>query len=960
MKISKNKLVKYSITSALALTLATGYLNSPNAKANELDIQHNTENAPETKVDQNSTESATETKVDQHNTENAPETKVDQHSTESATETKVDQHSTESATETKVDQHNTTNAPETKVDQHNTTNAPETKVDPSIGSVAQMKMPSFKDDDKEKIVNKNLNDRDYSKILDNEYKNTPHLYDRNDVYLYINGKKIDINNKDTHTFGPYGNSIIDYGIKINAKDFGENTYFYVKNGLRVKNDENGTINTYDFKWTIENQNTENEHDLNNAYSFFGLRPAFEDSSDAPFFQISRGIQPKGDGFINTNLKFYKHIENFNPEPENITENNQLDNPKINLQFYGIYGKQKFKIDSNEIHSIILGTDKNGASGINTDFTNDEVTLSGSEAIDGKGTIRNYEQSFIAELESAGDNSINLDISIYQGKNNGHGASITPVLIQDRIVKSYYKSNSNDILHDDTVRFGDRNSKYDESYNEKHGFNDQNLASYTDKEGNIWKLSSYVGLNNIHFENLDKDTNEEIEKKLQNAEKSYSYNKECNKIKYYYVCTTNNKKEIINADRRIQYIDSENGNIIKEKIQSVPYVKESIVDNNSGEVIYYMKDKQQIPISEEENAWFIDIDSNNEKIWPKVEFPKDLNQMGYETSNVVGEEKPSNFSDNKTITIELKHSKRSEKKSKEIKRTIRYLDQQTGNDLIQPMVQSMEVNYNEIFDNVNNKSLGLDIDQNGSVDIQNYDTNAAWKINKQWQSVQSPIIQGYYRAADVTSEDASSNDNIQLNVCYNKIQDESKKDTASSEKTSSGNNEQPSVPAEDDAKINDSQNNQSQGTIAINKKDNNNSKNNTNNNAAQSNHRKERNQDDGQLSFNNKKSSSNKITINGHKGNKSNSNNLIKRNNKNANKKAKINKSAKSNSVSSKDTPITINHQNQPASVVNNVNNDDVKKLPQTGEKSGIAYTLSGLAMLMVSIFTFVFRRNKNK
>ncbi|MCL0318917.1 LPXTG cell wall anchor domain-containing protein [Apilactobacillus xinyiensis] len=351
----------------------------------------------------------------------------------------------------------------------------------------------------------------------------------------------------------------------------------------------------------------------------------------------------------------------------------------------------------------------------------------------------------------------------------------------------------------------------------------------------------------------------------------------------------------------------------------------------------------------------EIDNNNDE-WI-------LNQVKYDghTWKLNGDnkwtEKGSNRSVNSVQDINITYSNKinkvnyyyvrtKEHASKNFTQIVKYLDMQ-GNNIENSSTEKRTIKYIKLF-NTNGDLTGYQ-NENGEI------TTEEPKYEFSSFNIKHSI-KGY---TFKTKKDENNNTLITLYYDKDRSSDESK-DKSSSNQIPSGNNEQQSTPAEDDAKINDIQNNQSQGTIDINKKDNNNSESNTNNNAAPSNHRKKRNQDDGKLAFNNKKSASNKITINGHKGNKSNSNNLIKRNNKNANKKAKINKSAKSNSVSSKDTPVTINHQNQPASVVNNVNNDKVKTLPQTGEKSGIAYTLSGLAMLMVSIFTFVFRRNKNK
>ncbi|MCL0312735.1 LPXTG cell wall anchor domain-containing protein [Apilactobacillus sp. TMW 2.2459] len=619
--------------------------------------------------------------------------------------------------------------------------------------------------------------------------------------------------------------------------------------------------------------------------------------------------------------------------------------------YFIKKGQKVDIEDNSTHLIRKLDDKIDFDyglrlnkGDLSDDNNTYLYITNALKVNSEKGVENYDLKWTFSSVDSGVEEKNGDpmATIGLGNSEGHAPFLQ---IKDW---SQRDSTHNHFIHTN-MKFYKHDEELDNSEQDNHQTEDI-IKKHVDDNNQLVKPNIYLQYYRVHDDMKFRFPSEQINKVIDNSSTEVSSSNDSTTISQLngaksdavFLVELKNSNNGINMDVSVSQNSSTTGQ------QAITATKIAIVKVYHGDKLVSLETMSNYKGAEDKiKKDKIEQDTNSDK-W--VLLKVDNNSLTKDSPSDVSVEYKSEVNEINFYYV------LAENVSKDFIRTVRYLDMKGNN---------IKNSYNEI----NNIKYIKAFNKNGEIQYFNeYGDPIAEEPKYEFSSfnIEPSKIEGYtFHNKDETKDE---NNNTLINLYYDKddnttsekSEGKEKKETSSSEKTPSGNNEQPSAPAEDDAKIKDSQNNQSQGTIDINKKDNNNSESNTNSNAAPSNHRKERNQDDEKLAFNNKKSASNKITINGHKGNKSNSNNFIKRNNKNANKKAKINKSAKSNSVSSKDTPITINHQNKPASVVNNVNNDNVNKLPQTGEKSGIAYTLSGLAMLMVSIFTFVFRRNKNK
>ncbi|QBR47833.1 MucBP domain-containing protein [Leuconostoc kimchii] len=154
------------------------------------------------------------------------------------------------------------------------------------------------------------------------YNPTPVLKQSSDLSLYVSGQKVDIGTlKDDDSLGTAkapnseypGHSSSGHSRLLKTSDLGQDTYFYAKDVMRIKNQDTNKYESYDMRWTLQSVNYGNEQSM----IALGIKGTI-DGGGTTLLNVGSGWQMAQLGnFFNTHIQFFKNI-NYADQNEQLT------------------------------------------------------------------------------------------------------------------------------------------------------------------------------------------------------------------------------------------------------------------------------------------------------------------------------------------------------------------------------------------------------------------------------------------------------------------------------------------------------------------------------------------------------------------------------------------------------------------------------------------------------------------
>jgi len=144
------------------------------------------------------------------------------------------------------------------------------------------------------------------------YNPTPVLKQSSDLSLYVKGQKVDIGTlQDDDSLGTAkapnsqysGHNSSGHSRLLKTSDLGQDTYFYAKDVMRIKNQDTNVYESYDMKWTLQSVNYSNEQSM----IALGIKGSI-DGGGTTLLNVGSGWQiAKLGNFFNTHIQFFKDI-----------------------------------------------------------------------------------------------------------------------------------------------------------------------------------------------------------------------------------------------------------------------------------------------------------------------------------------------------------------------------------------------------------------------------------------------------------------------------------------------------------------------------------------------------------------------------------------------------------------------------------------------------------------------------